>query len=193
MPQSALEMAQDLTLALVKAKQLSPEDARQTLEQTHATVLSLQAQPAAKPTDPAPVPKAPSGDWQKTITKRTVTCLDCGASFKQLSIRHLRHHGLDMRSYRAKHGIPQSQSLSARDITARRRQMIQETRLWEKAPTFLKSQTRAATALRKALLEVESQAPIEAAQAPAPASPVRPRRQRKSARKTSARKQGAQA
>src|SRR5262249_51374814 len=91
----------------------------------------------AKPeTPPAPV------NWKKSITKHHVTCLECGAGFKQLSVRHLRDHGLDTRSYRAKYSMPQSQPLSARSVTAVRKEIVERTRLWEKAPTYLKAQEK---------------------------------------------------
>src|SRR5439155_23944222 len=77
------------------------------------------------------------------MTKHTVTCLECGQSFKQLSVRHLKEHGLDGRSYRAKYRIPRHQALAAKETTSRRKEIVQRTRLWEKAPTFLKAQEKA--------------------------------------------------
>lgn len=43
------------------------------------------------------------------MTRQTVTCLECGAVFKEL-VRHLRHHSLDAHSYRVKYGIPRTQA-----------------------------------------------------------------------------------
>jgi len=85
--------------------------------------------------------------WRKSITKHTVTCLDCRASFKQLSARHLREHGLDGQSYRIKYGIPRTQALAAKEITSRRKESMQRSRTWEKAPTFLKAQEKAQKAV----------------------------------------------
>jgi hypothetical protein len=76
-----------------------------------------------------------------------VTCLACGASFKQLSVRHLKEHGLDGKSYRIKYGIPRTQSLAAKEITLRRKEMVQRSRPWEKAPMFLKAQEQAQKAV----------------------------------------------
>ena len=88
-----------------------------------------------------PVAETAPVNWRKSITKHAVTCLECGESFKQLSVRHLRLHDLDGRSYRAKYGMPRSQPLASRDTTARRREVVQQTRPWEKAPTFRSTQT----------------------------------------------------
>lgn len=85
---------------------------------------------------PAPV------NWKKSITKHAVACLECGASFKQLSMRHLKEHSLDPQSYRAKYGIPRRQPLAAKDVTAQRQQLVQQNRPWEKAPNYLKAQAR---------------------------------------------------
>jgi predicted transcriptional regulator len=74
-------------------------------------------------------------DWKSSITRHSIRCLECGETFKQLSLRHLRIHDLDPRSYRTKYNIPRSQSLSARDVTARRRELAQQIRPWELAPS----------------------------------------------------------
>jgi hypothetical protein len=60
--------------------------------------------------------------------------------FKQLSIRHLRLHGLDSRFYWVKYGIPYFQPLASWKTIARRRQVVRQTRPWEKAPTYRKEQ-----------------------------------------------------
>ena len=66
------------------------------------------------------------------MTKHTVTCLECGASFKQLSVRHLKEHGLDGRSYRVKYGIPRLQPLAAKETTSRRKEIVQRSRPWKR-------------------------------------------------------------
>ncbi len=72
-------------------------------------------------------------DWKSSIHKHTVTCLECGVAFRQLSARHLRTHDLNPRSYRVKYGMPGTQTLSAREVTARRRELAQQIRPWEQA------------------------------------------------------------
>ena len=41
-----------------------------------------------------------------------------------------------------KYAIPNTQPLSARALTERRRQVVQQSRPWEKAPTYRKGQAR---------------------------------------------------
>ncbi len=83
-------------------------------------------------------------DWKKSIKKYTIECLECGALFKQLSVRHLREHDLDARTYRTKNGIPKTQPLSAKDTTAMHKKIVQKSRPWEKAPTYMKAHGRKA-------------------------------------------------
>ena len=105
-----------------------------------ATLSALQAQEASEAIPAASTAETPHLNWGKSITTETITCLECGQTFKQLSIRHLRLHGLDTRSYRTKYGIPPTQPLAARATTERRRQLMRERRPWEKAPAYRKGQ-----------------------------------------------------
>jgi predicted transcriptional regulator len=135
MSQTLLEMAKDLVLAQIRVHQLSPEDMHAALQQTYASLHALQTQEDAQGSVAVTPPETSSQpvNWRKSITQQTVTCLACGARFKQLSTRHLREHGLDARSYRVKYGIPLRQPLSARAVTALRKQIVQRSRPWEKA------------------------------------------------------------
>ncbi len=149
MSQTLLEMAKDLILAQIHAQKLSPEDMHTALQHTYSSLLALQAQEDSHSIVGGAIPETPAAPvhWRKSLTKHTVTCLVCGASFKQLSVKHLREHGLDARSYRAKYGIPPRQPLSARAVTALRKQIVQTTRPWEKAPTYLKAHQKAEQAV----------------------------------------------
>ena len=141
MSQTLLEMAKDLVMAQVTAHRLSPEDMHQALQQTYASLQALKAQEDANGRVAVVTPEIPSKPvhWRKSITKHHVTCLECRQSFKQLSVRHLKDHGLDAKAYRIKHGIPRTQPLSAKATTLRRKEIVQRSKPWEKAPTFVKA------------------------------------------------------
>ena len=149
MSQALLEMAKDLVLAQIAAHRLSPEDMHQALQLTYASLQALKTREdshgimavATSETLSKPV------NWRKSITKHTVMCLECGDSFKQLSVRHLKEHGLEGRSYRIKYGIPRTQPLAAKEITSHRQEVVQRSRPWEKAPTFMKAQQKAQKAV----------------------------------------------
>src|SRR5205823_9618073 len=125
----------------IAAHKLAPEDMHQALQQTYASLRALQAQEDAHGSIAvAPLETPPERvNWRKSITKHTVTCLECGASFKQLSVRHLKEHGLDGQAYRIKYSIPRTQALAAKEITSRRKEIVQRLRPWEKAPTYVKA------------------------------------------------------
>ena len=144
MPQTLLEMAKDLVLAQITAHNLPPDEMHQALQQIYASLQALKAQEDANGSVAVVIPETPLKpvNWRKSITKHTVTCLACGASFKQLSGRHLKDHGLDGRSYRIKYGIPRTQALAAKETTSKRKEMVQRSRPWEKAPMFLKAQEK---------------------------------------------------
>jgi predicted transcriptional regulator len=148
MHQSILQMAKDLVMAQIQAGQLPSEDMQNALQQTYVSLMALKAREETGVVSPVQVSEAASG-WKKSITKHTVTCLECGATFKQLSRRHLQDHGLDGRSYRAKYGIPRTQPLSAKDTTAIRKKIVQQTKPWEKAPAYQKSKGEKVTVAKK--------------------------------------------
>jgi predicted transcriptional regulator len=142
MSQTLLEMAKDLVMAQIEAHRLSPEEMHTALQHIYSSLHVLKAQEDANGIVAVATPESPAEpvNWRKSITKHHVTCLACGASFKQISVRHLREHELDGRSYRAKYGIPRTQALSAKETTLRRKEIVQASRPWEKAPTYLKAQ-----------------------------------------------------
>jgi predicted transcriptional regulator len=177
MPQSLVEIAKDLTAALIETGTISPEDIQHTLQKTHATLSALKAQEESGTRLTIPVAPTPPVAWRKSITRYAVTCLECGHAFKQLSIRHLRTHGLDSRSYRVKYGIPRTQPLAARETTTRRRQIVQETRPWEKAPAFRKGQAQEGSESP----EPEVEAVPKETEAPTVVVAAQPKRQRKTA------------
>jgi predicted transcriptional regulator len=149
MSQTLLEMAKDLVMAQIQAKTLPPDEMHQALQQTYASLQALKAQEDVNGSVAVVTPEMPPApiNWRKSITKHTVTCLECGARFKQLSMRHLKDHRLDGRSYRIKYGIPRTQPLSAKETTSRRKEIVQRSRPWEKAPTFVKAQEKAQKAV----------------------------------------------
>ena len=142
MQQSIIEMAKDLVKAQIQAGQLTPDTMGQALQDTFANLTNLQAREERADAGVTAATGRPSGSitWRQSITQHVIVCLECGAIFKQLSIRHLREHDLTARSYRDKYGIPKTQPLAAKATTARRRQVVQEIRPWEKTPKYLETQ-----------------------------------------------------
>ena len=149
MSQSVLEMTKDLVVAQIQNDNMSPEDVHESTRQIFESMLALKSrEESASPVSAAETPQAPV-DWRQSITRHSITCLECRQSFRQLNGRHLRHHDLDGRSYRNKYGIPRTQPLAAKATTALRRQIAAEVRPWETAPTYVKAQEQKAAAAKK--------------------------------------------
>jgi len=137
--QNILEMAKDLVKSQIEHQGLAPELMQRTLQETYASLLSLKAQEnrmEAGELDFSQEARNTSApiNWKKSITKHAITCLECGQSFKQLSLRHLSQHDMTPRSYRERYGIPRTQPLSAKATTARRREIAQEVKPWKLIP-----------------------------------------------------------
>jgi len=154
MPQTILEMAKDLVMAQIQAGALPPDEMHRELQKTYANLADLRVKEDLGESGGGLITRggedlSSEGDvvpttshWKRSIKKYTIECLVCGAAFKQLSVRHLKEHGLDARSYRVRFGIPRTQPLSAKDTTAMRKKIVQQSRPWEKAPTYIKAQGR---------------------------------------------------
>jgi predicted transcriptional regulator len=152
MPQSVLEMAKDLVITQIRTDHMSPEDVQESTRHIFESLLVLKSREEAESPGAAAAPgtaPAPS-DWRQSITQHAITCLECGAQFRQLNGRHLRLHGLDARTYRLKYGIPATQPLAARVTAAKRRKIVTETKPWEKSPTYRKGQQEIAATAKKA-------------------------------------------
>jgi predicted transcriptional regulator len=184
MSQSVIELVKELTLALVETGNMTPEAIQETLETTYATLTALKAQEESGTLAPALTSGTTPVNWRKSITKQAVTCLECGQAFKQLTLRHLKAHGLDHRSYRTKYGIPPTQPLSARATTERRRQVVQEIRPWEKKQQLLQAREYNGHASPVP----DGEAVDEAAEVSDATAPAQPKRQRKTSPKKTARK-----
>lgn len=150
MTQPIVEMAKDLVMALVKENLIDPEDIQKELQKTHESLLSLKAREEGINNSIDTIERSSTSptDWKKSIKKHSVECLVCGSVFKQMSARHLSTHDLDPRTYRQQFGIPMTQPLSAKATTAMRRQVVQQIRPWEKAPTYVKSTTKKSTSAK---------------------------------------------
>jgi predicted transcriptional regulator len=151
MSETLLQMAKDLVYAQVRVSNLSPEEMHIFLQDIYNCLYDLHAQEVSFGQGAVETPERLSTppNWKKSITKHVVTCLICGATKKQLSVRHLRTHGLDTRSYRLRFRIPLNQSLAARKVTAKRKELAQKLRPWEKAPKYILKQGRAKQAAVK--------------------------------------------
>ena len=141
---SVLAMAKELVLAQIHAGALPLDTMRPFLQATYAHLMALKAQEDGRRPHGTAERAAghPPATWKASVRRRLVVCLECGESFKQLSPRHLKRHALDPKSYRAKYGMPRTQPLTAKVVTAQRKQIAQRSRPWEKSPAYRNAQAR---------------------------------------------------
>ena len=76
--------------------------------------------------------KSPTIAPAKSIKEKTITCLECGKSFKIITRKHLSTHNLDADTYREKWGIKKTSPLVCRELQRERRKKMREMKLWEK-------------------------------------------------------------
>jgi predicted transcriptional regulator len=123
-----LIMARDLILAQIQQKNIAADALDTWLKQVHDTLLALWQREQSPHAEPI--------DWHRSIAHSSITCLECGDAFRQIQPRHLKRHGLTMRTYRERYGIPSDVSLSSRATTLRRRRAIAKRRPWELSPQY---------------------------------------------------------
>jgi len=75
---------------------------------------------------------APATDPKKAIKEKSVTCLECGKTFKILTKKHLATHSLTADEYRAKYGYKKGTPLVSKSLQRERRTKMKDMKLWEK-------------------------------------------------------------
>ena len=76
--------------------------------------------------------QAPTIDPKKAIKESSITCLECGKSFKVITRKHLASHGLTAEEYRAKYGFKKTQALACKSLARERRAKMKDMKLWER-------------------------------------------------------------
>ena len=74
----------------------------------------------------------PAADAKKAIKEKTITCLECGKSFKILTKKHLAIHDLTPEEYREKWGYKKKTPLVCKALQRERRKKMKDMKLWEK-------------------------------------------------------------
>lgn len=71
-------------------------------------------------------------DPRKSVKEKSITCLECGRTFKILTRKHLRSHSLDANEYREKWGLKKDTPLVCKSLQRERRNKMKDMKLWEK-------------------------------------------------------------
>ena len=75
---------------------------------------------------------APAMEPKKAIKEASITCLECGKSFKVITKKHLASHGLTSEEYKAKYGYKKTQALACKSLARERRTKMKDMKLWER-------------------------------------------------------------
>lgn len=69
---------------------------------------------------------------KKAIKEKSITCVECGKSFKILTKKHLATHGLTPDEYREKCGYKKNAPLVCKSLQRERRKKMKDMKLWER-------------------------------------------------------------
>ena len=121
-----LKMAIELTKAQASVRVMKEEE---LMDMIYSLANRLRKMSDASPQESEEsLPLTPS----KSIKEKTITCLECGKSFKLISRKHLASHGLDADTYREKWGIKRDVPLVCKSLQRTRRKKMKDMKLWEK-------------------------------------------------------------
>ena len=123
-----LKQAIELVKAQSSVRVMQEEEMVAMIRTLASSLKNLEsgAQPEDEEEDlPLPTPA-------KSIREKSITCMECGKSFKLITRKHLAKHGLDADSYRRKWGIKSDTPLVCKSIQRVRRKKMKGMRLWEK-------------------------------------------------------------
>lgn len=71
-------------------------------------------------------------DPSKSIKEKSITCVECGKSFKLLTKKHLASHGYTPEEYRERCGYKKGTPLVCKSLQRERRKKMRSMRLWER-------------------------------------------------------------
>ena len=128
MAKSLYELAAEIVQAQAAVSKLSPEEINELIRKTYESLKSVKCDEEGAEAEP----KAVEMDPKKSIKQATITCLECGKSFKIMTKRHLKEHGLTPKEYKAKYGFKARQPLSAKYLSAKRRKVAKDQNLGQR-------------------------------------------------------------
>ena len=124
-----LQSALEIVKAQASARPMTEDEIISMVRSIANGIAAINAgQESSKTEDSA----APAMDPKKAIKEASITCLECGKSFKVITKKHLGSHGLTPEEYKAKHGLKKGSPLVCKALQRDRRKKMKEMRLWEK-------------------------------------------------------------
>lgn len=126
--QEAMKEALEIVKAQAGARAMTEDEITSMVSKLTASIMNLgEDTPAVQPT-----PGQGVIDPAKARKESSITCLECGKSFKVLTRKHLAVHGLTPEAYREKYGMKKGAPLVAKGLQRERRKKMKDMKLWEK-------------------------------------------------------------
>ena len=124
-----LQSALDIVKAQASARPMTEDEIISMVRSVANGIASVSTGQTA-PSEAATA--APAMDPKKAIKEASVTCLECGKSFKMITKKHLAAHGLTYEEYKAKYGYKKTQALACKSLSRGRRAKMTDMKLWER-------------------------------------------------------------
>ncbi|MFZ2445310.1 MAG: MucR family transcriptional regulator [Syntrophobacteraceae bacterium] len=145
MEKKLLELAVEIVQAQASISKMTGDEIEMSLVRVYNALHKMRlAEDAGRSilledVDPPVSPRAAvtDPDPRSSIQDDKVTCMECGAEFRQLTANHLRSHQLTPREYKKKWGFPLKQPLAARVLTKSRSKSAKKRGLPEKLRLYL--------------------------------------------------------
>ena len=124
-----LQSALEIVKAQASARSMTEDEIISMVRSIANGIAAIDSgQEGSKPEDST----APAMDPKKAIKEASITCLECGKSFKVITKKHLAVHGLTPEEYKAKYGYKKSQTLACKSLARERRNKMKDMKLWER-------------------------------------------------------------
>ena len=148
MPKKLIEIASEIVQTQVSLTPMSATEIASSLRQVFITLNELQkaetaginiecTQSAAEEVAAAKLSPADS------IQNDKVICLECGAEMKQLTLKHLVSHGMNLKEYKKKYGFTMRTPLAAKSLTKARSKAAKKRGLPEKLQKYIEARRQA--------------------------------------------------
>lgn len=155
MAKTLTEMAVEIATAQASHAPMSAEETEQFLKKTFQALQEMKTLEEAEPKQEGPgeavshLQEIGLSNPQKSIQRYKVVCLECGKESKVLTNRHLREHGMNLKDYRKKYGFSARQPLTAKALSAKRRETAKTLGLGQKLQEGRKAKAKKTAAAKK--------------------------------------------
>lgn len=123
-----LKEALEITKAQAGVRVMSEEEIASFIQKVSVSIRTIAEDDGPVEMDSVEIVQ----EARRSVKEKSVTCLECGKSFKILTKRHLANHGMTTAEYREKWGFKKDAPLVCKALQRERRKKMKDMKLWEK-------------------------------------------------------------